>query len=160
MFISKLTKYGILILLCVAANLCYSQRADTTIHKQHYSFCSFYPGMYDRIGLETDEPKTLFCLGNYEDNLKTGHWLYFFPSGQLLAQGNYENGIKTGKWKYCSASGSCSVVEFYAKYPSIEKISFGPGNAPLIYDLRIDEKYSKDLINGMHRASQPVRMLD
>lgn len=146
--------------VCVLANLCYGQKADTVIHKQHYSFCSYYPGIYDRIGLETDGPKTLFCLGNYQDTLKTGHWLYFFPSGKLLAQGNYEKGIKTGKWKYYSASGSGSVVKFYEKYPSIEKISFGPGNAPLIYDLRIDETYSIDLINGMQRASQPVKMLD
>jgi hypothetical protein len=158
-------KFIIIGLLACNIDLCYSQRADTTIHKRHYSFCSYYPGIYDHIGLETQEPKILFCLGNYQETLKTGHWLYFFPGGQLLAQGNYEKGIKTGKWKYYLVNeNQRSVIKFNMRCPSGESISFGPGMAPKIQDtfryLWRGKTCERLLINGMPPPSPITRILD
>jgi hypothetical protein len=150
----------IVIMACVTTGTCYGQRADTTIHKRHYSACTYYPGAYDRIQFENNEPKILFSLGNYEDTLKTGHWLYFFPTGLLLAEGNYEKGVKTGKWKYYLGNGNCNIVTFYAKYPSGERICFGPGNSPQIHDTRAAKTYTVNLINGSQSSCWPTVILD
>lgn len=132
----------------VVAQVCCAQKADTTVHKRHYSFCSYYPGIYDRIGLETDEPKILFCLGNYQDTLKTGHWLYFFSSGKLMAQGDYEKGIKTGKWNYYSGNGDYSVVIFSSKTPTTEQIRFETSRYAAIYDYFHTKGQQNYLLNG------------
>lgn len=151
--------YTWLLFLCLTRALTYSQE-DTIIQKRHYTAFGYYPGAYERLELETDEPKTLFFLGNYESNLKTGHWLYFFPTGLLLAEGEYDKGVKTGKWTYYSIKQKRSVVMFSAKYPAVEKICFGPGNSPLIYDVRIAEKYPKHLVNGLRIPQEPTIQLD
>ena len=127
-------KTAFVISLFRVVNLCYGQHADTTIHKRHYSVCCYYPGMYERIGLETDEPKILFSLGNYQDTVKAGHWLDFFASGQLLAEGDSDKGIKQGNWKYYSGNGDYSVVKFSAKIPTIERIHFTASSYAEIYD--------------------------
>jgi hypothetical protein len=149
-----------MILVCVVTGTCYAQRADTTIHKRHYSACAYYPGAYERIQFESDEPKILFSLGNYDDTLKTGYWLYFFPTGILLAEGNYEKGVKTGKWKYYSGNGNCNIVTFYAKYPSSERIYFGPGNSPQIHDTRVTKTYTTTFMNGLRPPGPPTVILD
>jgi hypothetical protein len=153
-------RYRIIALLCLVASTCSAQRADTIIHKRHYSACSYYPATYDRIQFDSEEAKILFSLGNYEDTLKTGHWLYFFPTGLLLAEGNYEKGVKAGKWKYYSGNGNCNIVTFYAKYPSSERICFGPGNSPQIHDTRATKIYTTTFINGIRPPGPPTVMLD
>lgn len=151
---------AIMTLLVVSTGVCRGQQIDTTIHKRHYSASSYYPGTYDRIQFDNNEPKILFSLGNYEDTLKIGHWLYFYPSGTLLAEGNYEKGVKNGKWNYYAGNGNYKVVTFSTKYPSAERICFGPGNSPQIHDKRVTKTYTVNLINGSQSSCWPTIILD
>ena len=49
---------------------------------------------------ETELNKSYYSLGNYENSLKHGRWIYFYPDGQVYAKGHYKKGKKKGRWTY------------------------------------------------------------
>ena len=61
---------------------------DTIIEGKFYSFVDYYNN--GRI-------KT---LGNYNDTIKTGDWIYFTRKGDKLAFGLYQDNHKIGNWTY------------------------------------------------------------
>lgn len=57
-------------------------RQDTVVNKDHYNFIDYYPNGHLKI------------LGNYQDTIKHGQWVYFKLDGQKLAVGQYKIGHK------------------------------------------------------------------
>ncbi len=63
-----------------------AQTKDIIYYKRHYNYCKYYHSESARMRqVELDNENKLFCLGNYVDSLKNGHWIYFYSSGKHFA---------------------------------------------------------------------------
>lgn len=55
---------------------------------------------FSRVGTLKQEG-TYLC-----QDVKLGHWKYYYSTGQLKSEGTYEHGKKSGLWKYYKKNGS------------------------------------------------------
>lgn len=61
----------------------------------------------------------LIMSGAYSEvGLRTGEFIFYYPSGQIQAQGTFENGLRSGVWKYFFKNGT---LEREVKFPFQEK---------------------------------------
>jgi len=45
-------------------------------------------------------------MGNVEDNMNIGEWIYFYPNGQLESKGKFNNDLPEGRWNWYYPNGN------------------------------------------------------
>ncbi|MES2514458.1 MAG: hypothetical protein V4580_09945 [Bacteroidota bacterium] len=139
-----------------------AQQVDTVYHKKHFNFVRYYPSGSARIldYPEGSESKVL-CFGNYTDSLMNGEWIYFYPTGTVLAHGKYKEGFKRGKWKYYSSAVEEIVI--YKKGVIVtDMIAFDTEGYPQVIDKIYHSKTKTytELFNGKQKPMSRVYFLD
>lgn len=79
-------------------------------------------GMLDELGKKQGFWKEYFkegglkSEGNYKDGIRTGAWIFYFPSGSVEQKGFFnEKGKEDGKWVWYYADGTLRREEDYAR---------------------------------------------
>src|SRR5262245_25355742 len=108
----KLGLIFITLIFFLKNHLCCQIKTDTIVNHKKYTFKGYYPSRNQRENQLSDEKPILLYIGNYENGLKTGNWIYFNQKGETFAQGSYSKGKKIKKWKYYSSSGSCRILDY------------------------------------------------
>lgn len=109
----------ILFLLICSAFCCFAEK-DTIVNRKHYDHVEYYPD------------GKLKVLGNHNDSLKNGNWIYFKKDGERLAYGKYRKGLKKGKWIYYHKKGR-TIINWRNHKPN-EKIDLDENGELVIYD--------------------------
>ncbi len=82
-------------------------KRGTTIRKLHYK-----NGRLDKsveLFFYSGEKK---LIGNFEEGLKVGEWLYFNEKGKVIKKGKFEKGKPVGVWKVYDAKGKKELVVY------------------------------------------------
>jgi antitoxin component YwqK of YwqJK toxin-antitoxin module len=139
-----------------------AQQVDTVYHKKHFNFIRYYPSGSARV-LDYPEgnDRKVLCFGNYTDSLMNGEWIYFYPTGMVLARGNYKNGLKRGKWRYYSSSVE-EIVIYKKGAIATDMIIFDNEGYPQVIDKIYHAKTNSytELINGRQKPMSRVHFLD
>jgi TonB family protein len=102
----------------------------------------------------------LIMSGAYSEvGLKTGEFIFYYPSGQIQAQGTFENGLRSGVWKYFFKNGK---LEREVKFPFQEKYKptkddfeaisvYDSAGTPLLMDGTGDWHYEYEWYNTADR---------
>lgn len=77
----------------------------------HLSNIKFYKyldldGDVKRYTVEYDENGGIYSIGNTENEMKEGYWVYFWSHGGFRSEGLFENDKKSGLWKYYAWEGN------------------------------------------------------
>jgi hypothetical protein len=137
-----------------------AQSKDKTYNKRHYNYYKYYYSESARMKqVELDNENKLFCLGNYVDSVKNGHWIYFYSSGKPFASGYYKNGYKIGNWKIYSAEYVRTIK--YTKKQMVKDCAYVDKNGkPEITDTIHFHNGMVIKKIGQQNAHMPTRWLD
>jgi uncharacterized protein len=79
-------------------------------------------GVYDEKGLKQGLWKEYYLTGQlkgegmFQDDKRTGEWIYYYPSGKVEQKGKYNSqGKPVGEWKWWYESGNLLRVETFLK---------------------------------------------
>ncbi len=62
-----------------------------------------------------DDDKNLDALGAFANDIRKGHWIFFYNNSEKSAEGDYDdNGKKKGVWKYYHNDGTVKSIEDYS----------------------------------------------
>lgn len=154
-------KYIILLFtICLSFDKVVSQTQDKIYNKRHYNYCKYYYSESARMQQnELENENKLFCLGNYADSTKDGHWIYFYSSGKPFASGYYKNGYKIGNWKIYSAETTKTIK--YTKKQKVKDCAYVDkyGKPEITDTIHIDNGIVIKKI-GQQNVHIPCRWLD
>ena len=112
----------ILTAILFLSSICVGAQTDTTIKTIHYYSVDYY------------QNHSVKSIGNISDSLKTGHWTYFKPDGNILAKGEYVKGRKMGKWEYIDYQNKKHKHKWNLKEDQRERFAIENGELN-IYDI-------------------------
>src|SRR6185312_6163636 len=96
---------------------------DTVVNGHRYTYVEYYPNGKVKM------------LGNKNDTLKTGKWVYYKNDGTVLAKGNYKEGYKYGKWVYTDYMGKKYKIHWKKGDEPTESVYMSEGS------LNINDSY-------------------
>lgn len=109
--------FSALVFLLLLLNSSFSQAQDTIFFDAAWDTCSIADAKYYRLTEELSHQQNFrdfyilnnqlnntgaFLKGNevsVSDEVKTGHWIWWFENGQKESEGEYSCGVKVGIWK-------------------------------------------------------------
>jgi antitoxin component YwqK of YwqJK toxin-antitoxin module len=155
----KQNTFILIIVFCASFVNLFSQSLIISYDHKEYNFKKYYYSESARMGAkELEDENKILCYGNYNDTLKSGNWIYFYPSGKPFGIGKYKNGFKIGKWKYFYAN-SIETRTYLKKHQVKDNIFIDQYGKPEMTDTI---HYEGEIVikHIGHQEQFPVRFVD